>query len=85
MADLERMREIVEEYTCCEDPDRRALLKEKLEKTRAWEHPRVTEKVKSLRARGLMDPKGNLVGINTLGKIGPEPGRRNFVEYSNGE
>lgn len=61
MADIEKMREVVEEYKFTEDPERRAVLKEKLDKLRAWEHPRVTAKLKELRSRGILDANGNLL------------------------
>lgn len=61
MADIEKMREIVEEYKYTEDPERRVILKEKLEKLRNWEHPRVTAKLNELKSRGIMDASGNLL------------------------
>jgi len=61
MADIEKMREVVDEYKFTEDPERRAILKEKLEKLRAWENPRVTAKLKELMSRGILDANGNLL------------------------
>jgi hypothetical protein len=79
MADFERIHMISAEIEGFEGhPDRLVALKEKLAKARTWEHPRVTAKLSELRSRGLMDVKGNLSGINSLGRIGPEPGRRTF-------
>lgn len=78
MADIERVHALVGEIEDTSNPDRIAVLVEKLKKARTWEHPRVTEKLREFRSRGLMDARGNLVGINSLGRIGPEPGKRHY-------
>ena len=54
MADFEGMLSMQLKIMDCEDPDRRALLVEKLEKLKRWEHPRVTAKLAELRARKLI-------------------------------
>lgn len=81
MADYERISElklmIAEESV----PDRIQFLRNKLEKIQAYVPHEVKTKIHSLMSRGLMDSKGNLVGINSMGRIGPEPGKPNVMVF----
>jgi hypothetical protein len=52
MADLEGMAKMKLKILDCEDPEKRTVLIQKLEKLKNWEHPRVTQKMSELRARG---------------------------------
>ena len=48
MADLEGMARLREKIMYCEDPERRQVYINKLEKLKYWQHPRVTAKLKEL-------------------------------------
>lgn len=54
MSDLEGLTRLKLKIIDCEDPDTRALLVQKFEKLKVWEHPRVTQKMKELRARKII-------------------------------
>ncbi len=60
MADYEKMSCIIAEMADTCDPDRREILKEKYKKIKEWVHPRVDEKMRDLRSRGIIDADGNL-------------------------
>lgn len=75
MADYERISELKMMISEETNPDRIDFLKVKLEKVQNYIPDVVTNKIRELTRRGLMDHRGNLVGINSLGKIGSEPGK----------
>lgn len=54
-SDLEGISRLKLMYTECEDPDKRTVLLGKIEKLKAWEHPRVTQKLAELRARKIIN------------------------------
>lgn len=81
MADYERISELklmIAEET---DPDRIEFLRNKLKKVQEYVPDAIKHKISDLMSRGLMDSKGNLVGINILGRVGPEPGKRNVEVF----
>ncbi len=55
MADLEGIARMKLKIMDTEDPEKRAVLLEKLEKLQNWEHPRVTQKMNELRQKGFFN------------------------------
>jgi hypothetical protein len=53
-ADLEGMTKLKLKILECEDIDARAVLIQKFERLKTWEHPRVTAKMAELRMRNLI-------------------------------
>ncbi len=54
-SDLEGISRLKLMYTECDDPDLRTVLLKKIEKLKTWEHPRVTQKLKELRERKIIN------------------------------
>ena len=53
-ADLEGMTKLKLRILECEDIDARAVLIQKFERLKTWEHPRVTAKMAELRSRKII-------------------------------
>jgi hypothetical protein len=81
MADYERISELklmIAEETV---PDRIEFLRNKLEKVQSYVPEAVKNKIRDLMSCGLMDNNGNLIGINSMGRIGPELRKTNVAVF----